>query len=112
MRATQTDRQRLEQEALHLTRQLKALGATKVILFGSLARGEISLFSDIDLLVLFEEDRPSRELTRWVYQSINTGEAVDILAYSQQRFELLRHRPFLREILQEGKVLHESTVGG
>jgi len=101
----------LEQEASHLTGQLKALGATKVILFGSLARGQISLFSDIDLLALFDDDRPSRELTRWVYQRIDSSEAVDILAYDRQRFEVLQDRPFLREILRGSKVLYESTTG-
>jgi predicted nucleotidyltransferase len=39
----------LSAETQHLVEQLKALGAVQVILFGSLARGQISLFSDIDL---------------------------------------------------------------
>jgi len=80
MRATPQDRQRLEAEANRLVEQMRNLGATKVILFGSLARGKISLFSDIDLLVLFDDERSSRELSRWVYQNLETGEAVDVLA--------------------------------
>jgi uncharacterized protein len=53
MRATVQDKARLEQELSRLVAQLKAMDAKKIILFGSLARGELSLFSDIDLLVLF-----------------------------------------------------------
>jgi predicted nucleotidyltransferase len=67
MKAIAQDRARLEQETARLVEQLKAMGAKKIVLFGSLARGELSLFSDIDLLVLFDDDRPSRELTRVVY---------------------------------------------
>jgi len=107
MRATAQDRARLEAAAMSLTEQLKALGAVQVILFGSLARGQFSLFSDIDLLVLFDQERPSHELTRWVYQQIRTGEAVDILAYGQQAFQKMRRRPFFRRVLQEGRVLYE-----
>jgi len=107
MRATAQDRVRLEEAVLSLTEQLKALGAVRVILFGSLARGEISLFSDIDMLVLFDLERPSHELTRWVYQQIRTGEAIDILAYGQHAFQKIRDRPFFHRVLQEGKVLYE-----
>ena len=106
MKATAEDRKRLETEAQSLADQLRALGALQVILFGSLARGQVSLFSDIDLLALFDRDLPSHELTRWVYQNIDSGEAVDILAYSQAAFARLRERPFFLKILSEGKVLY------
>jgi predicted nucleotidyltransferase len=109
MKATAADKQRLHTEIQSLVTQLKALGAVKIILFGSLARGELSLFSDIDLLALFAEQRPAHELTRRVYQQIQTHEAVDILAYSVESFQHLRDRPFFRKILQEGKVLYEKS---
>ncbi len=107
MKATAQDRARLEAEVEQLVEQLKALGACRVILFGSLAQGKVSLFSDIDLLVLFEQERPARELTRWVYQKIHAREGVDILAYNVDRFSQVAHRPFFRKVLQEGKVLYE-----
>jgi len=107
MKASAQDRARLEMEAQHLVEQLKAMGAVKVILFGSLARGQLSLFSDIDLLALFDQEQPARELTRWVYQNIQAREGVDILAYSQKGFQKVRERPFFRHILREGKVLYE-----
>lgn len=107
MKASFQDRARLEAETQRLVEQLKAMGATKVVLFGSLARGQISLFSDIDLLVVFDEERPAHELTRWVYQNIQAGEAVDILAYSQKALQKVRKRPFFHHLLNEGKVLYE-----
>lgn len=108
MKATVQNRIRLEKELQRLVEQLKAMGAVRIMLFGSLAREEISLFSDIDLLVLFEEDRPSRELTRRIYQQIDARESVDILVYSQKILERLRDRPFLRLILEEGKLLRRA----
>jgi predicted nucleotidyltransferase len=112
LKATQEDRAPLEAEAERLAAQLQAMGAVRVILFGSLARGQVSLFSDIDQPALFERDEPARELTRWVYGNIHTGEAVDILAYGVERFEQVRDRPFFRKLLHEGKVLHGSPALG
>ncbi len=94
-----------------LVEQLKALGAVQIILFGSLASGRLSLFSDIDLLVLLERRQSARDLTRWVYQNIDTGEAVDILAYDRQAFQQVCERPFFRQILREGKVLYGPATG-
>jgi predicted nucleotidyltransferase len=107
MKATEEDRARLAAEAQRLADQLKDLGAKKIILFGSLARDRVSLFSDIDLLVVFQDSRPPRELTRWVYQNMDAREGVDILAYNQETFEKMSERPFLRHALKEGKVLYE-----
>jgi predicted nucleotidyltransferase len=107
MKASPQDRARLEVEIQRLVEQLKALGATQVILFGSLARGDVSLFSDIDLLALFDQERPARDLTRWVYQNIQTGEAVDMLAFSRRAFQQVRERPFFQRVLREGRVLYE-----
>jgi predicted nucleotidyltransferase len=87
MKVTAQDHARLQAETERLVEQLKATGAVQVILFGSLARGQISLSSDIDLLVLFDRQQSARELTRWVYQNIEAGEAIDILAYDRQVFE-------------------------
>lgn len=107
MRATQEDFVRLVNESQRLAGQLVSLGAIKVILFGSLARGKISLFSDIDLLAIFDDSRNSKELTSWVYQKLDTGEAVDVLAYNTQSFDKMKERTFIRHILSEGKVLYE-----
>jgi predicted nucleotidyltransferase len=110
MRVSAQDHARLNAETQRLVEQLKALGAVQVILFGSLARGRISLFSDVDLLVLFDREQSAHELTRWVYQNIDAGEAVDILAYDRQVFQQARQRPFFQKILREGKVLYGPTI--
>ena len=52
-----------------ITKQLIALGALKVILFGSLSRGDVDVYSDLDLLVIMpsakrSETRKSAEHAR------------------------------------------------
>jgi len=109
MKATVQDRARLEQELARVVEQLKAMGAKQIVLFGSLAREELSLFSDIDLLVVFDVDRPSRELTREVYQQLRAREGVDILAYSRRALAVLKDRPFFRHIFSYGKVVYAQS---
>lgn len=112
MKPTAADHARLLEAAYDLARQLAALGAVKVILFGSLARGEVSMFSDIDLLALFDEETPARTLTRRAYAHIHTSEAVDLIAYGLTAFKRVQNRPFFRALLNEGKVLYEKPETG
>jgi predicted nucleotidyltransferase len=109
MKATEIDRKRLHTEVQRLLEQLKTLGADKVLLFGSLAKNVVSLFSDIDLVVVFDDPRSPRELTRWVYTNVDSNEAVDILAYNREALKRLGSRPFLQRVLKEGKVLYERS---
>jgi predicted nucleotidyltransferase len=109
MKATAEDRARLERALDDILAQIVGMGAKKVVLFGSLARGETSLFSDIDLLAVFDDDgRTPHEVTRDVYRRLNASETVDVLAYGRAAFEELRSRPFLRHVLSYGKVLYEE----
>jgi predicted nucleotidyltransferase len=81
----------------------------KVILFGSVARGDNTPESDLDFLII-KKDTPYygadriRELSRLIERNI----AVDFLVYRPEEFEqrLRMGDPFLKAILKEGKVLH------
>lgn len=66
----------LEAELPALVRSLAALGAKMVVLFGSLARGDVRSTSDIDLLVVL--DLPGRFADRLaaVYGAIDPGVGV------------------------------------
>lgn len=107
MRASPDRRAQLRAEARRLTEQLVQLGAVKVILFGSVVHGRVSLFSDVDLLALFEDERSPRDLSRWAYQHIDAGESVDLFAYGVRAFERARQRPFWRYALQHSEVLYD-----
>lgn len=88
--------------------QLRAMGARRIILFGSRARGRARQGSDIDLLVIMDDGRTFKERMREIYARLETDADVDILAYSPEEFERVRNRSFFRRVLAEGKVLYEA----
>lgn len=88
--------------------QLRAMGARRIVLFGSRARGRARQGSDIDLLVIMDDGRTFKERMREIYARLETDADVDILAYSPEEFERVRNRSFFRRVLAEGKVLYEA----
>jgi len=82
----------------------------KILLFGSMASGEIQEWSDLDLVIVTETDLRFLDRTREVMQLLRPQVGVDILVYTPEEFEQLsRERLFFRnEILAKGKVLYES----
>ncbi len=78
----------------------------KVLLFGSLARGDARDHSDIDLIVVKETQM--RYLDRLDEFYDDAGEAMDILVYTPQEFEEMKERPFVKRALREGKMLYEA----
>jgi predicted nucleotidyltransferase len=82
----------------------------KAILFGSLARGEMSRRSDVDLILIQETQK--RFLDRYDDLLLELGQvvkdrAVDILIYTPQELEQIKDRPFIRQALKEGITLYE-----
>jgi uncharacterized protein len=83
--------------------------AIKAVLFGSLADGKDSRRSDVDLMIVKETDK--RFFDRFdEFSEINDllrNRAVDLLIYTPQELESISHRPFIKKILNEGKILYE-----
>lgn len=108
--ARERQRARLEAALPAMVERLKALGARRVILFGSLARGDVGKRSDLDLIVVL--DAPGRFLDRLalVDEALRDRDvALDALVYTSEEFALLsRARPFLRRALREGRVLYAA----
>lgn len=94
-----------------MVEQLRALGAIRVILFGSVARGDAGKRSDLDLIVVLD-NAPRRFLDRLalVDEALRDREVpLDVLVYTSEEFAELSHtRPFLRRALREGRVLLEA----
>lgn len=98
----------LDQDLDSLVAQLRALPEVHmVILFGSCAAGRRDLFTDLDLIVVM--DSPLGFVSRGaaLARRLHAGVALDLLVYTPQEFEQLRHRPFLRQALATAKVLYE-----
>ena len=82
----------------------------KIILFGSLARGETHEWSDIDLIVVKDTDARYGERVKALTPLIcDRLVGADILVYSLKEYENARRKnsSFLREAERDGVVLYE-----
>jgi predicted nucleotidyltransferase len=83
------------------------LHATRVIVYGSVARGEATIHSDIDLLVVApSEDRTFRRLVdaRTAIHDLSFGIPISPLVLTQEELSAQQERgdAFIREILDTG----------
>jgi predicted nucleotidyltransferase len=86
-----------------------ALHPQKIILFGSYACGNPTPDSDVDLLIIWDTDKPRRERVVAVSLALYPRPfPVDILVKTPRELvEELPHNFLLREILEKGVVLYE-----
>ncbi len=83
----------------------------RIVLFGSAARGETGVDSDIDLLVVMPEGVHRRRTAQALYRNIrNVGVPFDILVATPTDLEKHKNNAGLiyRTILSEGKELYAS----
>jgi predicted nucleotidyltransferase len=100
----------LEQLAVQLRPIFEKHHILRAIVFGSLARGEASRRSDVDLLIVQHTDKRFLErydgLLRDITQVLR-GRDVDLLIYTPQELAQLAHRPLIVAALREGKTIYE-----
>lgn len=95
-------------EIERLTRAAADMGAERVVLFGSAARREAGLMSDLDLLIVWDSDLDFVERCAEVYRRLKPGVAADLLVYTPAEMARLADRPFIRQALAEGKELYAA----
>jgi predicted nucleotidyltransferase len=99
----------LKAELERIQRELIKLDVEKIILFGSVARDEIGISSDLDLIVIMETEADFLTRIKTVYTLIKPIVAVDILIYTPEEIaELKKNSPFVRSALKEGEILYEK----
>ena len=82
----------------------------RALLFGSSARGTGTRHSDLDILIVQDSDK--RFFDR--FDPFNEffdrlpNRVVDLLIYTPEELERIRHRPFIRTLLQEGILIYEQ----
>ncbi len=98
------------QEALEsLVSQLKNLGALKIIVFGSFARDQVDVNSDLDLFVLMPSTKTGKEWMDIIYDTVERKVASDIIVYNDEEFrERLPVSTFLQNVVK-GKVVYEKA---
>jgi predicted nucleotidyltransferase len=103
--------EKLKSSMESITRQLIQLGALKIILFGSLAEGNVDVYSDLDLLVVMPSTKSGGEWMKFVYENVERGIDSDIIVYNQEELrEKLPASSFLRHVLQSGRVIYEKAL--
>ena len=108
-------KERLECLQSELQRMLALLkqqpGVLRVILFGSLARGESGSHSDLDIVIVQDTTKRFMDRLDEMYRLLIPEVATDILVYTPSEWDTQTvPRPFIRQARLYGKVLYESPV--
>ena len=86
----------------------------RVILFGSAARGDTNIHSDVDFLVVAKDEveSPRKESVRIRQALDSVSMPMDILVISEERLRGLADQPGLvyREALRHGKVVYDVAA--
>jgi predicted nucleotidyltransferase len=105
-----------EQELLEELQRITGILRTRnveMILFGSLASGEVSSRSDIDLIVVMNTDKRFLDRPHELYALVQPRVAVDFLVYTPLELSSLKQTStFVRKALLEGKVLYAKDPSG
>ena len=104
-----------EQEIKRVAKRLgSAVNASRVILFGSYARGEATQNSDVDLMIIAESDLPRFKRSRELYKLMRPYPfGMDLVVYTPQEIERGKKSPvsFVSTVLREGKTLYVRGDG-
>ena len=95
---------------VRLTPLFKQYHIRKAILFGSLARGEATRRSDVDLILIQETKKRFWDRYDGILLDMGqaiSGRSVDILIYTPTELEQIKDRVFIRQALNEGITLYE-----
>ncbi len=106
-------KQRLEYNLEKIVASLKEkYHPEKIILFGSMASGNITETSDIDLLVIKETPKGFFDRLREVALLCDHDVGADIIVYTPEEYERACEKSlfFREEILKKGKVIYDGGV--
>lgn len=101
----------LEENLSHIVDTIvKEYSPEKIILFGSLANGNIHEGSDIDLIIIKSTSHNPWQRAREVDKIIDHNVPIDILIYTPQEIEerILLNDYFVKGFSEQGKVLYNG----
>lgn len=103
----------LEKEARRIAKELaRKYKPEKIILFGSVARGDADKDSDIDMLIVKNSKKPMPERILEVRRLVDADEPFDPIVYPLETIEWRVEQGdfFLKDALKEGKVLYDEKA--
>jgi predicted nucleotidyltransferase len=102
-------RELLRSSAGGIVAKLAVLDIEKISLFGSYARGRADLFTDLDVLVIVETEKPFIERAGEIHGLLALPVDLDVLCYTPEEFRRMRDTPFMRKIREDETMLYEKT---
>ncbi len=80
----------------------------KIILFGSGATGQMTHDSDLDFLLVKDDNKPRHDRMVEVYKLVDKDIAADFLVYTPEELatRVRMGDPFIKSVLSDGKVLY------
>jgi len=109
-RTAQEHKRRLEDELrVFIDQWSRDPSIKKIILFGSVARGEVHRGSDLDLIIIQETDKKFLSRLEPFYRDARV--AMDILVYTPEEFAAMTEGVFLKNALRDGVVIYEAGTG-
>jgi predicted nucleotidyltransferase len=100
----------LDYSAREIVTKLSDLNVERISLFGSYARGRSDLFTDLDVLVIMDTDKPFTERITEIYSLLALPVDADILCYTPGEFRTMKETPFLKKALADEVVLYEKKT--
>ena len=99
-----------KQLAIEFAKSLNYPEIKKIILFGSVARGDDGDDSDIDILIITSNDNDEFKISDDIYSKvfdilINNGERISIKIRTLNYYNKYKHSSFLSNVENEGVVI-------
>jgi predicted nucleotidyltransferase len=86
-------------------------GVVKILVFGSVARGDVGPASDLDLVIVLDTDKCFIERLGEMYRMLTPRVELDLLVYTPEEFDRLRHeRSFVRRLAEEARVVYAAAA--
>ena len=96
----------------YVSRVVKRLNPRLVILFGSLAAGEINEGSDVDILVVADFKGSFLDRIKTLMDLNEENIPIEPLGYTPEEVEEMKKKahPFLVQVLSTGKILYQQAA--
>ena len=100
----------IETRVQQVVEDLKPYQPTRIILFGSAARGEADEFSDLDFVVVKATRQPLLDRLKEVALMCKAPGAIDFFVYTPEEWQQMQDHasPFAERVMQEGRIVYEA----
>lgn len=100
---------KLKYALAEIVSKLKSMGVHKIIVFGSYVSGNISRWSDLDILVVLPATMSGKEWFKEIYDKVDAPAPADIFPFTEEELKRkIEISSFIRYAMKTGKVVYEK----